>query len=122
MVYARRSVSFVSAVEERAYTFLRLLDSYTSKLSRNAKPQVGANDPFVGLLPWELTTKEALEVPRSDEQTVDYVYAAKLLDFTGYVKALQTLLLPPYIVCEDNALDTVIAITMKAYDIDNCTL
>lgn len=61
---------------------LRLLDGFAQRISGSPRPRPGEADPFAGLLPWELTSRAALEVPRSDE-SIDTEYAAMLLEFAG---------------------------------------
>ena len=98
----------LTAAASKVGFLLRAFDHVTGKLSRAPKPSPGAADPFVGILPWELTTKEAVEVPRlqrSREGTgssssrqqqqqyqqlpsdaisvIDDAYGAALLEFSG---------------------------------------
>ena len=61
---------------------LRLLDSAASRFAGAPRPSPGAADPFAGILPWELTSRASLEVPRSD-CGIDVVYASMLLEFAG---------------------------------------
>ena len=63
---------------------LRALDSCAARLSGSPLPLRGEANPFAGLLPWELRTRAALDVPRqSNNDIFDLDYAAQLLEFAG---------------------------------------
>ena len=72
---------FITPMHSRV---LRLLDHLAQRLVGSAAPSLHAADPFAGMLPWELTTRTALNVPRLGAGGgVDTAYAAALLDFAG---------------------------------------
>mmetsp|Transcript_44044 Transcript_44044/g.138824 ORF Transcript_44044/g.138824 Transcript_44044/m.138824 type:complete len:318 (+) Transcript_44044:89-1042(+) len=57
---------------------LAALEEVSVRLIGAPRPAIGAADPFAGLLPWDLTSAEALEVPAAETE-----YGAALLDFAG---------------------------------------
>ena len=75
--------SIAAAAASRASALLRTVDKATVRLTGSPLPKPGAADPFAGLLPWELTTKAALDAPLRPDGALDAAYSALLLDFAG---------------------------------------
>ena len=62
---------------------LRAFDAVASRIAGASLPAATSRDPFAGMLPWELTSRKSLTVPRRDSVEIDTAYAAALLDFAG---------------------------------------
>lgn len=80
MVAAGRLAASFGAAASRAS---RALDHAMSRMTAGAMPQPGAADPFAGLIPFELTSREALMSPRRADGSLDVEYSSMLLDFGG---------------------------------------
>ena len=57
--------------------------------SRQPNINTDALDPFVGILPWELCSRETLTVNKNNNNEIDSVYAKKLLEFAGVCTILK---------------------------------
>ena len=61
----------------------RALDHAMSRMTAGPLPKPAAADPFAGLLPFELTSREALVTPSTADGGVNVAYSSMLLDFAG---------------------------------------
>lgn len=122
----------LNAAASRVGFLLRTIDQVTGKLGRAPKPNPGAADPFAGILPWELTTTDAVEVPRrsrvqiprtmshhgkgdqassadrpGDALPLDDAYGAELLKFAGVCTIRNAVELGVVSACHSSAEDLV---------------
>lgn len=58
-------------------------DGLQAALAPALLPDPSSSDPFKGLLPWELTSAQALAVPRGEDGTIDTAFGAALFDYAG---------------------------------------
>jgi ectoine hydroxylase-related dioxygenase (phytanoyl-CoA dioxygenase family) len=73
----------ISRINSYSSYLLHHFDVYVSNILVSPKPLFKAKDPFLGLVPWELSSKASLTIPKNDENKIDLRYAKLLLDFAG---------------------------------------